>query len=141
MGRGLALAKWIRAIASVARASIPEVAEIEYRIHYARRIAWFNFSGIDDLPWMAGIGIRKVTVGSGCAVVNAGARGYRVEVPGKYALRRNNVMVVGASIVRNCFEIARGFIQREIAIMVAAKACAWSSGVHLVIRVICASHQ
>ena len=136
MRRSVALAKGISAIANVARASIPEVAKIKYCIDDAWRIAWLNFSGVDELPWMTGVGIGKVSVGSGCAVVNAGAQGYGVEVPGKYALRRDHVMMVDACIVRSRVEITQRFIQREIAIMVAAKACSRSSSVHLVIRVI-----
>ena len=86
MRRSVALAKWICAIARVARASIPEIPEIKYCIDDAWRITWLNFSGVNELPWVAGVGIRKVRVGDGRAVVNAGARGYGVEVPGKYAL-------------------------------------------------------
>ena len=45
---GVAFAKGIGAIADVARASIPEVAEIEYSVNHARCIARFNFSGVDE---------------------------------------------------------------------------------------------
>ena len=110
MRRGITLTKWIRAIADVAGATIPEVSEIEYRVDHARSIAWLNFSGVDELAGMARVGIREVSVGSGCAVVNAGPKGHRVEVPGKYALRGDDVMMVDARIVRNRVKIARWFI-------------------------------
>src|SRR5438270_11744367 len=98
MRTGIAGAKRIHAVKGVLRASIPEIAVVEHRIDYRRRVARRGAAHVHG----AAIAVRDAPDGIDDASLIFGslAEHYVIKVEAEHTLRAHDVVVVAGSGVQ-----------------------------------------
>src|SRR5689334_2793052 len=88
----VASAKGVVAVADVLRAAVPEIAEIEYRVYRAGRVASSYLARVDALGCIGRIWIGEDRIGNRCGCLNAvgcdGASGRDLVVLANIAVSR-----------------------------------------------------
>src|SRR6185437_34739 len=102
-------AEGVHAVADVLRAAIPEIAEVEYRIHHAGGIASSRPARFNALAGIGRIGIREHRINDQVVLLNAaGVSGSRADCAAAGRRRSDRGMHGANTVGRSVVTVADG---------------------------------